>query len=499
VTLNQLSFPTDATAFHVYRGASPVQLNRIATGVGIAARFTDTGLAETAQLPPDVNFHHSDLYWRLEVEGETHATLHSALTIGNSVIRMVVNGYAGLAVRILRGTGAGQERLVASNSQTLLTLISAWDVEPDASSVFVISQAAFQLGATGQSNHFQWEVPNREGTVVQISGRSANAAGAECPVEISPLTRWVIGGAGLRTMDFDVAAVPLFGLSLGSGVNGTVELNGVSFADLTNTATVVAGTLTMYWQNEVAQETAVLLSSAITTTDVSISVTGSTISHGSFVRLDSELMRVETISAGGTTLTVTRGLFGTTPTAAALGATLVPLRATTATVPFPRHFFGTPASGNWTYSIPLENARVAAANFSVTNSQGNSMAASQSYTNTLDQGLRTLSGGQFSLQLSGPLAIENGAAPEVVLEADHPVGYVSAYLSEAPVGDDVQVRINLNSSALCTLTFSADSVTSNGVRGASLPVMRRGDRLSLDVISVGSTLPGSDLTVVVRI
>jgi hypothetical protein len=30
-------------------------------------------------------------------------------------------------------------------------------------------------------------------------------------------------------------------------------------------------------------------------------------------------------------------------------------------------------------------------------------------------------------------------------------------------------------------------------------VMRRGDRLSLDVISVGSTLPGSDLTVVVRI
>ena len=238
---------------------------------------------------------------------------------------------------------------------------------------------------------------------------------------------------------------------------------------------------------------------AITATDNTISLSGSAISRGSLVRLDSELMRVDGLSAGGTAVAVTRGVFGTIPTAASLGATIVRLRATTATVPFPRHFFGTPASGNWTYSIPLENARVAAANFSVTNSQGDSIAASESYTNTLDQGLRTLSGGQYSLQLSGPLAVENGAAPEVVLETDHPVGYVSAYLSEAPVGDGVQVRINLNSSTLCTLTFGADSVTSNGVRGANLPVMRRGDRLSLDVLSIGSTLPGSDLTVVVRI
>ena len=499
VTLSHLSFSADTAAFHVYRGISPLQLNRIATSVLVSEQFTDTGLPGTAMLPPDINFHHSNLYWRLEIEGEMNATLHSALTIGNSLMRMIINQDSGLAVRIIRGTGVGQERFVASNTQTILTLVSAWDIEPDAGSVFVVSQAAFQIGATGHGTHFQWEVPNREGTVVQILGRSANAAGVECPAEISPLTRWVIGGAGVRTMDTDVASAPFFGLGLGSGINGTVELSGIGFVNLTNTATAVAGTLTMYWQDELAVEAAVLLSSAINATDVSLAVSGLAITNGSLIRLQSELMRVDKISAGGTVLSVTRSLFGTSALAMVAGTTVVPIRASTVTVPFPRHFFGTPASGNWSYLIPLENARVAAANFFVTNSQGNSIAASQAYTNTIDQGLRTLSGGQYSLQLSGPLAIENSAAPEVVLEADHAVGYISGYLREPPTGSGVQVRINLNLSILCTLDFTPGSIASNGVRGTDLPVLRQGDRLSIDVTSIGSILPGSDLTVIIKI
>ena len=40
-----------------------------------------------------------------------------------------------------------------------------------------------------------FRVPNRENAVVHISGRAANVHDRECSYELSPLTRWTIGGA----------------------------------------------------------------------------------------------------------------------------------------------------------------------------------------------------------------------------------------------------------------------------------------------------------------
>ena len=499
VTLKNLSFSAETVAFHVYRGVSPVQLNRIATLVALSSKFTDTGLPVLPELPPDPNFHHSNLYWRLETEGEVNATLHSPLTVGNNILRMRNNAYASLVVRILRGKGAGQERMVASNTSTLLTLISVWDAEPDATSVFVVSQAGFQSGASGKGSHFQFEVPNREGTVVQILGRSANAAGAECPSEISPLTRWVIGGAGIRTVDLAVSAAPSFALGLSQRLDGTVELSGVGFPDLANTATIVVGTFTIYWQDELTRSPPLLLASALSDTDATMVTDRSALSAGSFVRLAGEVLRVSQATAGGTQASIDRGMFSTTPAAFSAGTEVLLLRKSTVTVPFVKHFFGTAASGDWTYSIPLHDARVAAAEFYVTNSQGNSPVTAQSYTNTTDWGLRTLSGGQYSLQVSGPLAVQNSASPETILDADHVIGDLRAFLGEAAVGPIVTIRVNLNSIEVGTLQFDPGALVSNSIRGASLPVMRQGDRLSVDVLGIGSTLPGTDLAVVVSV
>ena len=495
VTLNGLSFTSDTVSFNVYRGASPVQLNRVASNVTVAGSFVDTGFPPLPLLPPDANFDHSNLYWRLESESEVNALIHSAVTIGNAALQMIASTYSGFAVRIVRGLGAGQERLVLTNSQTDLTLTSAWDIEPDASSTFVISESSFQLGATGPGDRFQFEVPNREGTVVQILGRSANAAGAECPAEISPLTRWKIGGAGVRSVDADVSGVPIFALSVPASPNGTLQVDAVGFSALLNTSSIVGGTLSLYAQDELSDAAPLLLSSALAAADTSLQAAGQ---KDTFLRLDQEVIYVEDISTDGS-LTITRGLFGTIAASYNVGEPIIALRKNVTTFPFIHNFFGTPASGDWSYTILLESARIAAADFYVTNSQGNSPITSQAYTSTLDRGLRTLSGGQYSFQIAGPLAVQDSAVPEIVLDASHVVGSIVSYLGEAAAGSGVQLQLNVNDAALCTLNFDDGSTVSHGVRGADLPALRQGDRLSLDIQSIGSVLPGTDLTVVIVI
>jgi prepilin-type N-terminal cleavage/methylation domain-containing protein len=67
--------------------------------------------------------------------------------------------------RIIRGTGAGQVRMISNNSPTQLTLSQAWGTIPDASSVYIITSnkgftrtsasdnvLRYRIGATGTNN-----------------------------------------------------------------------------------------------------------------------------------------------------------------------------------------------------------------------------------------------------------------------------------------------------------------------------------------------------------
>src|ERR1022692_5191357 len=167
----------------------------------IAAQFTDTGLDKQLIAPLDPNFDHANFYWRMELQPENAATIHSGTSVGNDGLHMTANRYSGMIARITRGTGAGQERAVAANTVTELTVAPAWNVIPDGTSFFVVAETGWQFGALAKSSPVQIAVPNRGGETVQVCGRSANVNDLECAAELSTVTRWQIGGSGPSDTD----------------------------------------------------------------------------------------------------------------------------------------------------------------------------------------------------------------------------------------------------------------------------------------------------------
>jgi hypothetical protein len=171
-------------------------------------------------------------------------------------------------------------------------------------------------------------------------------------------------------------------------------------------------------------------------------------------------------------------------------------------MPFVKNFFGSQASGSYSNPISLPDARIAAAEMYVTNSRGNSAPAFTSYASTVQGGIRTLSGGQLSLQIEGYLAIQTNAVPEVTVDSSHSVRDIFAKVGEAPTLADVQLRLKVDSVTYCNLTIAMGQTTSNIVDGFGLKPLPAGAQLGLDVVSVGQTndsTPGSDLTVTVRL
>jgi hypothetical protein len=387
-----------------------------------------------------------------------------------------------------------------ANDATTLTIDSPWNIIPDSTSFFAVSQAGYQFGATSTSNLVQFAVPNRPGATLEMSGRSANSYDIECPYELSPLTRWQIGSSGIGIGDNSVPALPILGLDLSPAQGGTIQLGAIGFADLTNTTTVSAGTYTFHYYDELLAPPQISLGAPIGATDTTITLNGvSTATVNSFAQLDEEVFAITHVSADGLTLQVNRGVHSTLPASHSTGTLFYPLSARVLTVPFINGFFGSPASGDWNYSLSFPNVRIATSELFVTNSQGNSPSAFAVFTNSPDQGLRTLSGGQYSFQIAGFLAVQTGAAPDISVEGLHVVRDVFAIIKTPPTDSAVGVNINLNGTVLCSLSISASSTTSNLVRGLLSPVLTTGSLLSMDITSVGQTIPGSDLTVVIRL
>ena len=134
----------------------------------------------------------------------------------------------------------------------------------------------------------------------------------------------------------------------------------------------------------------------------------------------SELLMVQQAISGGTSLQITRGVTRR-QSADASGTPACLLARKTFVMPFPVDFFGTPASGSYSYRVVFPNVRIAAAEFFVTNSKGNSTVMQRAFTLATDGGIRTLSGGQVSIQIEGLLAIQTAAAPPLIIDSPHSV------------------------------------------------------------------------------
>jgi hypothetical protein len=501
VTLVSLSFSSAAVSFNVYRGPNPTQILRIASGVTIATQFVDSGLTASLQGPPDYNYDHANFYWRLELQPPEAVSITSATTLGNSTLNMVVNLYNGATVRITTGTGAGQEQTIASNTASTLTVTTPWSVQPDTTSSFLIADSTWQFGASSNASPVSFAVPNREGVTIDVSGLAANVLDEECAYELSPLTRWTIVGSTGSALDTSVPGQPVFGLyAIGAG---SVEVLGIAFSDLSNTRSISAGTLTLFYWDELQGPSTILLSAAMGTSDTSFSVaTAISASSGNLVQIDQEVMVVQQTVTNGTTVAVTRASHGTSAAAHTAQAGVYILEEKIFVMPFAQEFFGSPASGSYAFPIAIPDVRIAAAELFMTNSQGNSSVAAESFTSTTDFGLRSLLGGQLTIQVEGPLAIQTNAAPPLLVETSCSVRDVYAVVQDAPSGAPITMQVTQNGEVYCDLTIPTGATVSNDVDGFALGPLQAQAIIGLNITSVvqtADTAPGSDLTVTIRL
>lgn len=496
VTLSGLSFTQGTSAFNVYRGTTPADLRRIASNQPISTQFTDAGLNPQAIAPPDPNFDHANFYWRMESVPETAVTVHSMMSLGNTALHMTANEYRGLAVRIIRGTGASQERTIATNTDTTLTISPAWDVEPDATSYFTIAEAGWHFAALSKSSPVEFTIPNLGGETMEITGRAANVDDVECAPALSTVTRWQIGGSGAT--DVDVPSMPVFALGAGKAA-GTVEISSISFTDLVNTRTISAGTLTLYYWDELQGIPVIKLAAQMSAEDQTLALSSAGQAQvGSFLQIEAEVIEVTSVDGSGTQYGVVRGVLGTTAATHTAQEPVYVLASKTVITPFPQGFFGSPYSGSWSAVVPLPDVRIAAAKLFLTNRKGDGPAGPVSLTHSTPCGLRTLSGGQYSIQVSGFLAVDQSAGPALVIEAGHSVRDVFAILGTA-ADSTVQLQLNLDGTAYCQLTFAPGAIVSSSVDGSTLSALSANSKLTLSILSVGQTYPGADLTVLIRL
>ena len=496
VRLHDLSFAPGTSSFNIYRGPNPTQLLRVAAEEPVGTEWVDTGADEELAGPPDANYHHANFYWRLELLGETSVQSHTDTNVVNDDLQMLPNEYRGKLLRISLGKGRGQERVVLANTETSLTLATAWTVQPDSTSKFVVVEPTWNFGALTETSPVVFRVPNRENAVVHISGRSANVHDKECAYELSPLTRWTIGGAA---GDIDVPPAPIFALN--SPGQGRVEVTGIGFTDLTNTRTITAGSLNLHCWNELAAPTSLTLVSDVAADGFSLEVSsGLSADVGAILQIDAELVAIESLSEDHRTITIQRAMLGSTANSHTAGAKVWRLERKAFVMPFLKNFFGTPAAGSYSYVLSLPDQRIAGAELYVTNVKGNSQVGVASYAGLVDGGIRTLSGGQISMQVDGPLSIQSDSAPRFNVDASHAVRDVFATVVEAPTNGPIEARITRDGEPYCTITIPAgQTISSPSVDGLTLPALNSGWQLGLDVTAVGTDRPGAGLTVTIRL
>jgi hypothetical protein len=148
----------------------------------------------------------------------------------------------------------------------------------------------------------------------------------------------------------------------------------------------------------------------------------------------------------------------------------------------------------------VPDIRIVVAELYVTNVKGNSRVGWNCYSRLADGGIRTLSGGQFSMQVDGPLSVQADAVPRISIEAPHALRDLFAEVVEPSTGAPIQVRVTVDGEIYATLTIPPGETLSDPVLdGLTLTPLQAGSKLGLDVVRVGNDRPGSGLTVTMRL
>lgn len=498
VVLTGLSFAASSSGFRVYRGPQPDSLLLVADVTQLSSVFVDPGLAYRPIPAPDPNYDHAHFYWRIETLGKT-ANSATGPTFVETATNLAPNSLRGKVLRVLDGVGLGQEREIIANDDHRISLGRPWSVVPSLGSNFVVAESGWRFGGSSRTAEIAFEVPNIAGATIQISGRACNLAGTETTEDASLIDRYELKGATGPMVDLDVPPAPIFGLTT-SG-SGEFELTGVGFTDFSNTRTISAGTLAIHQVDELSASPSVFLARAVEETITQLTLTSAVyVNVGQTCRLGNEVVRVLDVTEDGMNLEVQRGVCSTIPMAHSTEEMLEPLARSLLIVPFVRGFFGSLASGDYRLRIELPNTRLVAAELFMTNSKGDGPIGAASFASLPGSGLRSLSGGQYTIQIQGHLTLQTDAVPPITAERPHVTGSICARLAEPPVGGASILRLKKNGDAWCDVVINDGQSTSETIEGVALCPLQIGDVLSLDILAVPSgvgTQPGRDLTLTI--
>ncbi|MEZ5365165.1 MAG: phage tail protein [Bryobacterales bacterium] len=498
VELNGLSFTSGSASFNVYRGELPSRLRRIAEVQALAGTFLDSGLAEDLDGSPDPQFDHANFYWRLEDIDEQFAAISGPDSVGHTSLALSSDALVGHAVRLIRGKGAGQERTVVNNDPTTLFVSPGWEIEPDISTIFTVSDNTWRFGGRARSSPARFAVPNLQDRVVQVTGRAANAQNVESLEGLALVSRWRIGGGGVGVADAAPPPEPLFAVN--TLRDGTFELGGISFTTLENTQTITAGVWALYYVDEVSPDAGLILASAIGDTDstITLNVAGPAVA-GDLIQIDAEVLEVTNSLSGGLEYEVVRGSCDSTAAIHSAGASVLHLKRRTETVSFRRGFFGSPENATWAHNAVLPNARLACSTLELTNALGPSPIGKTSFTALVGGGLRSHHGGQLTFQIEGVFGVLDNATPVLSVQENLSIRDVYAVVKSAPLGADIDLAIRQDGELVATINIPAGATQSSPLSGVNLPYLAESATLTLDITAVGTTFPGADLTVTIRV
>jgi len=499
VELKGIRCGSDTTAMRVYRGESVSRLRRIAEVAPANSMFLDTGLEAEAVPLPDPNYDHARFQWRFEHLPPTEANLFAASMIGNQALGLQPDELRGCVVRIVAGRGAGQERGVSHHTETEIHVSEPWRILPDATSVFTVAEGGWKPGGITRTDEARLVVPAGYGGAIQVLGVAVSSRGAESPEAEALLGRFELGLSGAG--DADVPPAPDFGLT-GHGQGG-FTVSGIGFPTLANTRTIRTGTLTVHYWDELKSPCEWRLSEPLGALDSVLRVMPPLpAAQADLLQIGQELMRVLEVREGGAELLVDRGVHDTGNAAHGASAPVFLLDRHTSVLAFSKGFFGSAASGSFSRRVELRNARIAAAELYVTNDRGASPTAYQAYTSTLEGGLRTLAGGQYTFQFDGELAVMSQISPPLVVETTRTVRDVQAHVEATPLGQPAEILVLVDGAAYASLVIPAGSSESAAVSCFDRPPLPEGARVSVAVTAVGSganTYPGRGLTVTLRL
>jgi len=102
------------------------------------------------------------------------------------------------------------------------------------------------------------------------------------------------------------------------------------------------------------------------------------------------------------------------------------------------------------------------------------------------------------LAVPGVLAIQSDAAPVVTLATESVVKSVEAVLKRAPTGADLKLRVIIDGEEWAAITIADGETGAEVATPADLAPIGAGKAVRLDILEVGTTFPGADLSLLIR-